>query len=286
MSAKFVLSAFGDEIADDLQDQLQTLCQLRIGYLELRGAWGKNVLYLDDDDVAAVQQVCARHGVAVSCIGSPVGKSPIADPLEREVSNLTRIFQVAEAVGTRNVRIFSFYPPHSGSNERYDEYVQEATSRLAQLTDLARQEGFTLMLENEKGIVGDTLERCQAILSAIDSPHIRFAWDPANFVQVGVVQPTNRGWSLLGPYVGHVHVKDALLPDGSIRPAGEGDGQVGELLTRLLEAGYQGFLALEPHLAIAGHSSGFSGVSGMTRAAKALRQLMAKHGCKEAQKLD
>ncbi|HIC88470.1 MAG TPA: sugar phosphate isomerase/epimerase [Anaerolineae bacterium] len=281
-SATFALSAFGDEIADDLREQLQALQQLQIGYLELRGVWGKNVLHLEDDEVAQVKRVCAEYGIAVSCIGSPVGKSPITAPIEQEMSNLARIFQIAEALGTHRVRVFSFYPPDTQNNVCYDEYIEEATSRLVQLMKMAQREGFYLLLENEKEIVGDTPERCHAILSAIHSPYLQFAWDPANFVQVGVAQPTEHGWPLLGPYVAHVHVKDAVLADGSVRAAGEGDGQVGMLLTRLRDSGYQGFLALEPHLAIASRSGGFSGVGGMTRAVAALRQLMAELGCAEA----
>jgi len=290
-SATFTLSAFGDEIADDLRGQLQLLRELRIGYLELRGVWGKNVLYLEDDEIACVRQTCAEHSISVSCIGSPVGKSPITDPIEQESSNLTRIFQIAEAVGTRQVRVFSFYPPDTSTNIHYDDYIEEATSRLAQLTDLAQREGFLLLLENEKEIVGDTLERCHAILNTIASLHLCFLWDPANFVQVGVAQPTERGWPSLGPYVTHVHVKDAVLADagrrpGNVRAAGEGDGQVGELLSALRDSGYQGFLALEPHLAIAGPSSGFSGVTGMTYAVETLRRLMDELSCVEVEQVD
>ena len=283
-TATFVLSAFGDEIADDLTEQLRLLHDLRVGYLELRGAWGQNVLKMDDDTANAVRWKCAEFGTVVSCIGSPLGKSPIADPLERELSNLERIFHVAEVVGTRRVRVFSFYPPDTHTNADYDNYVAEATARLAQMTDRARREGFTLLLENEKEIVGDTPERCHAIVSAVDSPHLRFAWDPANFVQVGVAQPVERGWSLLGPYVAYVHVKDARLADGSVCAAGEGDGQVGELLAALREGGYQGFLALEPHLAVAGRSGGFTGPGGMTYAVSALRRLMTNLDCVEVEK--
>jgi len=279
------LSAFGDEIADDLREQLQSLRQLSIGYLELRGVWGKNVRDLDDDEVSCVRQTCAEHAIAVSCIGSPVGKSPIGDPIAQEISNLVRIFQIAEAVGTHRVRVFSFYPPDTSSNVHYDQYVGQATDRLARLADLAQREGFLLLLENEKEIVGDTPERCHAILSAIDSPALRFLWDPANFVQVGVAHPTERGWPLLGDYVAHVHVKDALRADGSVRAAGEGDGQVGELLSRLREGGYQHFLALEPHLALAGPSSGFSGAGGMAHAVEALRQLMDELNCVEVSEI-
>ena len=280
-TATFTISAFGDEIAADLSEQAAVLNNLKIGCLELRGAWGQNVLRFDDETVGRVRQICAGQGLTVSAIGSPIGKSPLLEPIAPEVANLTRIFRIAEAVGTRYVRIFSFYPPDTSSNARYDDYVEEAVARLTRLAGLAQREGFYLTLENEKGIVGDTIARCQALLAGVNNPHLVFAWDPANFVQVGEARVTERGWPLLGRYVGYVHIKDAVLADGSVRPAGEGDGQVGELLAKLKEAGYQGFLALEPHLTIAGHSSGFSGPDGLARAVEALRRLMARYGCEE-----
>lgn len=282
LSTHFRISAFGDEIADDLHEQLHALRDLHIGHLELRGAWGTNVLHLGDEEVLTIREMCDQHGIGISCIGSPVGKSALEQPIEHEMANLAHIFQIAEACATRRVRIFSFYPPDTRTNASYDQYVGESVSRLAGLAEMAQHDGFELLLENEKGIVGDTLDRCHAILSAVDSPSLRFLWDPANFVQVGESEPTARGWPSLGAYVTHVHIKDAVLADGSIRPAGEGDGQVGELLAKLSNIGYDGFLALEPHLAIAGHSSGFSGAEGMARATDALRQLMAERGCRES----
>ena len=69
----------------------------------------------------------------------------------------------------------------------------------------------------------------------------------------------------------YVQVKDALVADQTITVAGEGDGQIPELLANLRDAGYRGFLALEPHLKVAGKRGGFSGAEGMARAATALR---------------
>jgi sugar phosphate isomerase/epimerase len=181
----------------------------------------------------------------------------------------------------RRIRIFSFYPPDTSTNAHYDQHVDEAASRLVQLTDMAQREGFTLLLENESHIVGDTLARCHALVSGADSPHLRFLWDPSNFVQVGEERPTERGWPLLGEHTAYVHIKDSHRSDRTVCAAGEGDGQVKELLTELKASGYQGILALEPHLTHAGHSSGFSGTSGMTYAVEALRRLMAEVGCVE-----
>ncbi|HOT91161.1 MAG TPA: sugar phosphate isomerase/epimerase family protein [Anaerolineae bacterium] len=281
MTATFTLSAFGDEIAPDLEEQLQTLNALNVGRLDLRGAWGKNVLRMDDDDLEQVVKLCNAHHIQVACLGSPIGKSPITEPIEYEIGNLTRIFQVGEVVGCRRVRLFSFYPPDTSTNEHYDDYVEEAVARLAKLTEMAEREGFVLLLENEKGIVTDTLARCEAVIKAINRPALRFLWDSANFVQVGEERVVERGWPMVGEFIGYVHVKDAVLADGHVVPAGEGDGQLPLLLTHLKEAGYQGVLALEPHLKIAGHSTGFSGAEGMKIAVTALRKVMAETGCVE-----
>ena len=279
--AIFRLSAFGDEIADELSEQLRLLNQLNVGYLELRGAWGKNVLTLSDEEVERVRRSCADAGIAVSALGSPIGKSPLVDPIENVLNNLRRLIEIARALSTRTIRVFSFYPPDISTNAHYDQHLDDAIAKLKALTELAASEDILLVLENEKEIVGDTVARCHAILAAVDSPHLRFAWDPANFIQVDEARVTERGWPLLGPYIGYVHIKDALLADGSVTAAGEGDGQVPELLTHLRQSGYQGFLALEPHLVVAGHSSGFSGPSGMTYAVEKLRQAMAETGCEE-----
>ena len=45
-----------------------------------------------------------------------------------------------------------------------------------------------------------------------------------------------------------MHIKDAKLSDGSVVPAGSGDGNIGYILDNLFACGYDGFLSLEPHL--------------------------------------
>jgi sugar phosphate isomerase/epimerase len=282
-NATFTLSAFGDEIAPDLDEQLTTLNALDVGYLDLRGAWGTNVLRMDEDDLDRVNAVCEAHGVKVACLGSPIGKSPIEDPIDIELDNLRRIIEIGERVGCNRVRFFSFYPPDTSTNEHYDEYVDLSVARIAKLVDLAEEAGFTMLLENEKGIVTDTLARCEAVVKAVDSPHLRFLWDSANFIQVGEERVVERGWPMLSDYIGYVHIKDAVMSDGHVVAAGEGDGQLPELLSLLIEDGYQGFLSLEPHLKVAGHSTGFSGAEGMTYAVNALRKVMDEVGCNETE---
>ena len=63
--AAFTLSAFGDEIDADLDTQLRVMSELRIGFLELRAAWGTNVSDLDDRQVAGPTLVADLKPAAI-----------------------------------------------------------------------------------------------------------------------------------------------------------------------------------------------------------------------------
>jgi sugar phosphate isomerase/epimerase len=281
--AKFVLTAFADEISPDLSEQVRTLKDLHLGYLDLRSVDGTNVKDLTDQEVALIRKYLDQNRLRVACIGSPVGKSPIDGSLQDALADLDRVIEIGKALGTNRIRIFSFYPPDTSTNARYDEYVDQAIHRLERFIPLAERKDTILLLENEKQIVGDTIPRCYRLVRSLVGKHFRFLWDPANFVQVGEHKATEDAWDILGSEVGYVHIKDALLADGSVVAAGEGQGQVRELLACLNTAGYEGFLALEPHLERAGKDGGFSGPEKMAYAVRALRGLMASIGIKEEQ---
>ncbi len=281
MPATFALSAFGDEIADDLASQLEWLRRLAVRHLELRTVGKRDALQLDDGEVATIRRTCVSAGVDVAILAAPIGRSALAAPIAEELAHLERVFAVAEGLGTRLVRVFSFQPPDPAQRAGRDAHVAQASARLARLAEAAGRGGFTLLLENEPTTVGDTPERCHALLSTVSSPHLRFAWSPAGFIAAGVARPTERGWPALGAYVAHVHVGDARGADGRVCIVGEGDGQVRELLRALRDAGYRGFLSLEPRLLASGTAGGFSGPGGMIYAVAALRQLMADTGCGE-----
>jgi hypothetical protein len=47
-------------------------------------------------------------------------------------------------------------------------------------------------------------------------------------------------------------------------------------LSGLASSGFEGYVSLEPHLAVAGRHGGFSGPDGFARAASALKALLAE----------
>ena len=266
----WMLTGFADEISPDLDEQLQTLAAEEIRHLELRGVWEKNVLNLSDGELHELKTRLADAGVGVSSIGSPIGKIPVTDPFDAHMASFARALHVARLLDAPYVRVFSFFIPEG---EDPASYREEVLDRMGRLASAARSVEVTLLHENEKHIYGDVPERCRHILEGVNSPSLRAAWDPANFVQCGV-RPHTDGYDLLRPYIAYVHVKDAVRETGEIRPAGEGDGEVRETLRALQSSGFDGYFSLEPHLASAGPFSGYSGPDLFRKAAQAFKGLL------------
>ena len=267
------LSAFADEISSDLDEQIAVLQSEHIHFLDLRGAWGTNVLDFSDAQVDQIRRTLDIHGMAVSAIASPIGKVPIDSPFDEHFRRFERAITLAQAFSTPYIRIFSFYPPASAKNDPA-EWRDEVLGRLGEMTARAQAEGITLLHENEKDIYGDTIARCVDLLMSINDPHFQAILDPANFIQCGQIAYPE-GYEAVHPWLRYVHVKDARS-DGSVVAAGEGMARWPDLLQRLREDGYDGFFSLEPHLAAGGQFSGFSGPDLFRHASRALQGMLNK----------
>jgi sugar phosphate isomerase/epimerase len=268
------LTGFADEISPELEEQLETLAQESMGYMELRSAWNTNVLDLSDDELDRIKAATAQRSIGISSIGSPIGKVPVTDPFGPHLERFRRALYAADVMESPYVRVFSFFVPEG---QEPGHYREEVIDRMGIMAGEAEDSGVTLLHENEKEIYGDVPSRCLEILAGVGSPALRAAWDAANFVQCGV-RPYTEGYASLRPYVEYVHVKDALSGSDSVVPAGEGDGQLPDTLSALRASGFDGFFSLEPHLASAGTYSGFSGPELFRKAAGVFKDLLRRQG--------
>lgn len=271
----WTLSGFGDEIDADPVVQTAVLQALGASFIEVRSAWGVNIVDLDAAQLDRLAAVFEERGMGVSAIASPVGKVDVALPAEHEVERLGRAIAAAERLGSPYIRLFSFFRAEGVPVESIRDDVMV---RMRALADLAEAADVILLHENEKDIYGDTPERCLDIVETVGSPSLRLAWDSANFVQVGVAHPFDDGYALLRPHLEYLQVKDALAATGEVTPAGEGDGQVLETLAALRDDGYAGFASLEPHLTDVNALGGFSGPAAFGRAGRAFRLLTDRIG--------
>jgi len=270
------ISAFADEIGPEPQDQMDALEANGVKFVELRGAWGLNVMKFSQQQCADLRRQFSDRGFAVSCIGSPIGKVKIDEDYRRHFDDFRRAVDLADFFGARFIRIFSYYPPQGAD---IADYRGEVVSRLAEKLGYIAERDLTLVLENESNLFGGLPERCVYLHAALPSAQLVAAFDPANFVNMNVKDVYNTCWLPLRRYVGYFHIKDFRYgqSDRAV-PAGQGDGHIPEILRDAAADGYDGFLALEPHLAKAEHSTGQTSPALFKVAADALKAICAQVG--------
>lgn len=237
-----ILSGFADEIDRSFERQLQVLGQIGQKWLDLRSADGIPVAQISKEQARDFKRQAESAGVRVHMLASAIGKIMITDPLEPQLQDLEHLAELADIFETNKIRIFSFYLPE----EEVERYRDEVLDRMSKLVEFARSAGLILYHENEKGIYGDTPERCVDLMEHFYGDHFQAIFDFANFVQVGC--QTEDAFAQLFRYIGAIHIKDARASDGETVPAGEGDGHIPEILRKLDQAGFAGGLTLEPHL--------------------------------------
>ena len=241
---KYHISGFSDEIDSDIKVQFEHLNKLGIKYFEPRGINGTNISALTLDEAKQLKETMDKYGINASSIGSPIGKIGIKDEFEPHLEKLAHTIEIAKILGTKYIRVFSFFIPKEDDPAIYRD---EVMARMKAMTALAGKEGVILLHENEKDIYGDIAVRCKDILDTVDSDNLRAVFDPANFVQCGQVTYPD-AYEMLKDHVVYMHIKDALFADSSVVPAGHGDGRVRDILQALSDRNYDGFLSLEPHL--------------------------------------
>ena len=238
---KLILSAFADEYADDLKEQCEALSGFGIGNIELRGVNGKNISVLTESEVKETKKILDDYGIEVSSIGSPLGKIDIKGDLNGHYETAKRVYETANILGAKNVRIFSFYSKETP----FDKCNSEIYAGLEKLVDLSDDTGLTLCHENEALIYGESPEKCLEIAEYFGG-RIKCVFDMGNFVLDGY-EPLS-AYKLLFDYIEYFHIKDAFFT-GAIVPAGKGEAKIKEILDDYKQNGRKDtFITLEPHL--------------------------------------
>lgn len=241
--------AFADEASPLIDGQIIALKENGLDGLEIRNVDNVNVSDISDAKAKEVRKKLDNAGLSVWSVGSPIGKIDIVkDNFDLHTEKFRRTLEIAEILGAKNIRLFSFYIPKDSDPS---EYRNEVIERLGKFIGIASETGIELCHENEKGIYGDNAERCLEIYKAL--PEMKAIFDPANFVQCGV--DTMPAWEMLKIYVKYLHIKDAL-PDGNVVPAGKGSGNLAYILSDYRKMNGTA-LTLEPHLKV------FAGLSAL-----------------------
>ena len=250
---KIILSGFADEYSADFTEQLTGFRSYGIDYIEMRGVDGKNVSLLTRDEVSEAKAKLQDYGIGVSAIGSPIGKVKLDGDLDAHLDMAKRVFETANELGARYVRMFSFYPAEGEDITRHKDKV---FSELHRLSEVAKSHGVVLCHENEAGIYGSVPVRCREIYDAFGGD-IKTVFDMGNYVLEGV-DPYPSAYNLLQDSIAYFHIKDALSA-GAIVPPGCGEAKIKEILADHVKYSSDDFfVSVEPHLQL------FSGLNALT----------------------
>lgn len=251
-----------DEISQDIEESLDVMRRCDVSISEIRAVWGKNSVDLDPGEVARLKRILKDAGSSVCAVASPFYKCDISDErqaergrlheardigLEGQMDLLERTFNVAENLGTPNIRVFTFWrteDPTPEIEQRIVELFQEPLNR-------ARQRGMRLLIENEHACFLGTGAETARVLQRFDDDAVGAVWDPGNAYCAGET-PYPGGYEAIRPWVRHIHIKDARRnAEGAVQfvRVGEGVLDYPSQIARLKADGYEGVVSLETHYA-------------------------------------
>jgi sugar phosphate isomerase/epimerase len=118
--------------------------------------------------------------------------------------------------------------------------------RIEEIAEICHRHSQTLLLETGQERAADL----EHFLKSLSAPNVAVNFDPANMILYGAGDPID-AIHTLGPYIRHVHVKDATASDkpgeqwGAEVPFGSGEVGPEDFMEALHEVGYHGPLAIE-----------------------------------------
>ncbi len=270
------ISAFADEIGPDLTRQMDTCEANGVKCIDVRGIDNINVSKMTLAQVKEYRKRMDDRGFKVPCIGSPLGKIRIDEDFYGKGGHLDLLrhcCDVAQAFGTKFIRMFSFY---ASQGRTIEDQRAEVMERLEAMVKVAQKAGAVLLHENESAIYGAKPDGVKDIFATIKSPVLKGIFDPANFVVEGVA-PYDDGWTKgLDDLTYYFHVKDKVPGTPTCVPAGEGRGQFAEIFADLAKRKWSGVMTLEPHMKAAGQFAGFTGPDLFAKAAGGLKAMLDK----------
>jgi 3-dehydroshikimate dehydratase len=248
------ISAFSDEVVNSFEEQLKFLQSQNIKYIEVRFLDGKNILDLSQEELSVTKKLLNAYSIEVSAIGSPIGKVQLEKDFETHFDDFKRAVEIADYLNSSLIRIFSYYAPVGKSIE---DFKEEVIYRMQRKVDYLKDSNITLIHENEANIYGHNAINCAYLMDSIKSPHLKLAYDPANFVWgENIIDNIYQCWPLMKSHVLHIHIKDWKIGKNVGSIPGEGDAQIPELINELAHMNYSGFITMEPHLNIGGQFGG------------------------------
>jgi L-ribulose-5-phosphate 3-epimerase len=257
----FRVAVINDEISQDFGHVCEVAAhEFGVGWIELRGMWKKNIVNLDEKEVAEARRILDKYQLKVTDIASPLFKVDWAGapkskfsekgsfgadfPFEKQDEVLDRAMEMAKAFQTDRVRCFDFW-----RLEDQAPYRAAMNDKLRAAAEKLARKNMILVLENEPACNTATGAEAAKVLSQVQSPAFMLNWDPGNAAASGEI-PYPDGYKLLPKdRIGHCHCKDVVKKGKKYDWAPMGGGLIdwAGQFRALKSDGYRFAVSLETH---------------------------------------
>lgn len=207
---------------------------------------------LDEAQAAALRGIAADHGLAICSLHwllvQPEGLSlatPDAALHARTVSFLEGLIRFAQACGAAVLVHGSPQQRSPQPGQSVADALARCESGWARLAATAQAHGLVYCIEplsRAETPVLNTLAEAAAVVDRIGSPALRTMFDLSAASQ----SESEAAEQVLARYLASGHIAHVQLNDRNRRGPGQGDTPVAPVLRVLRDAGYAGWVAIEP----------------------------------------
>jgi L-ribulose-5-phosphate 3-epimerase len=205
--------------------------------------WGSAASILEQAEIMVVSGMFGCVGEDYSTLES-IRKSGGICPdttWDQNLANIHATVPIAVALGLKLVTFHAGFVPHDPADPDYAKML----GRLAAVSKIFGDQGIVVGLETGQ----ERAEELAQLLNALNDPNVCINFDPANMLLYGKGDPI-LALRLLSPWIGQVHIKDAVtsrVPEawGEEVPVGTGEVNWHDFFSVLAQANYKGDLVIE-----------------------------------------
>ena len=205
--------------------------------------WGNNLCTLEPTagEAERGRRLAEEAGLEIPGLGTYIGVGDLGAAEEA--------MRFARTAGAPQVRVGVSRPDGRSS---YREMLGESRSYLQEVEGLAGRYDVKALVEIHHGTICPSASLAHRLVDGLDPGRIGVIFDPGNMAHEGF-EDYGMGLDLLGPYLAHVHLKNAAYDrpkDGGVwkacwSPLEDGVVDFGRLFDALEGVGYDGWLAIE-----------------------------------------
>ena len=265
------LTGIADEAGASLDVQIKAHQELGWDSIESRGVEIDGVKgNLHEIPDAVFDKVVARleeTGMKVSGFGSLIGNwaKKIGDDFSITEAEIARAIPRMQRLGAKLIRVMSYAVCKDDKGADLEEqFADERIKRMRAINQRFADAGITVLHENCMNWGGMSPSYVKRMAEAV--PGMKWVFDTGNPVFIddrdrpGHKQDAWEMYQTIKPFMAHVHVKDGRWVkeknDAEYTFPGEGEGQTERIMRDLVDTGYNGYISIEPHVAVVFHGAG------------------------------